>query len=239
MTPERMARLRSVLDRRQPDLTVVTDYVHKGRNLSAIVRTADAVGIAQIHCVVGGKDYKHFRGTSMGSQSWVEVKRHKSIDEPLQALKESGFQIVATYLSNQSTDFHDVDYTRPTALLLGAEKNGISEQAQSLADIHVTIPMVGMVQSLNVSVAAGIILTEAQHQRRQKSLYNKQRIDQATYDRLFFEWAHPKIRDFCIANQLDYPPLREDGEVDNPSAWYAKMRQELSRETVSATDLEN
>jgi tRNA (guanosine-2'-O-)-methyltransferase len=233
MTPERIERLRSVLDKRQPDLTVVTDYVHKGRNLSAIVRTADAVGVMDIHCAMGEADYKKFRGTAMGSHSWVNVQRYASIDAPIAGLKAKGFQIVATHLSAQAVDFHDVDYTKPTALLLGSEKKGISEDAGDLADVHVTIPMSGMVESFNVSVAAGIVLIEAQYQRQQKSLYSKRRIDQSLYDRLFFEWAHPKVREFCLYNHLDYPPLREDGEIDKPSEWYAKMRELLAQRQIA------
>ena len=74
MTPERIARLREVLDKRQPDLTVVTDFVHKQRNLSAIVRNCDAVGIQSMHAVIGDEDYKAFRGTAMGSHQWVDVE---------------------------------------------------------------------------------------------------------------------------------------------------------------------
>lgn len=224
MTPERFAKLHSILCKRQPDLTVITDYVHKGRNLSAIVRTADAVGIGDVHCVIGDKDYRSFRGTAQGSHRWVQVQRYREINEPVAALKAQGFQVVAAHLSADAVDFHDIDYTRPTAVMMGAEKEGISDSGGELADAHITIPMVGMVESFNVSVAAGIILTEAQRQRQLAGLYDHQRIDQATYDRLFFEWAHPRLRDFCRHNHLDYPPLREDGELQDPSGWYAKAK---------------
>ncbi len=228
MTPERIARLRAVLDRRQADLTVITDYVHKGRNLSAIIRTADAVGVADVHCVIGDKDYRTFRGTTMGSHSWVEVHRHCQLDKPAEQLKKAGFQIVAAHLSADAVDFREVDYTRPTALLLGAEKVGVSEQGRALADCHITIPMVGMVESFNVSVAAGIILCEAQRQRQQAGFYLQRRIAPARYERLFFEWGHPKVRDFCHRHQLDYPALREDGEIDNPSDWYAQAKRMIA-----------
>lgn len=229
MTPERIEKLRQVLARRQPDLTVLTDYVHKGRNLSAIIRTADAVGIGEVHCVIGDGDYKRFLGTAKGSHRWVEVQRYKQLQEPVSLLKAQGFQIVAAHLSPTAVDFHEVDYTKPTALLLGAERTGISEEAEAIADVHITVPMVGMVESFNVSVAAGIILTEARHQRQQAGLYNQQRIDQASYERLFFEWGHPQVRDYCQQNGLAYPPLREDGEIDNPSAWYARVREALAK----------
>ena len=98
MTPERYLRLRAVLDRRQPDLTLITDNVHKGRNLSAIVRTADAAGIAEMHAVIDDKDYKAFRGTAMGSHSWVEVKRHRDIGGLITGLQAQGVQVLAAHL---------------------------------------------------------------------------------------------------------------------------------------------
>jgi tRNA (guanosine-2'-O-)-methyltransferase len=225
MTPERFAKLRAILDMRQPDLTILTDYVHKDRNLSAIVRTADAVGIGEVHCVIGDKEYRSFRGAGQGSHRYVKVNRHNTLAEPLTALKSQGFQVVAAHLSVQAVDYHEIDFTKPTVLVMGAEKDGISDEASDLADIHVTIPMVGMVESFNVSVAAGIILSEARHQRDLAGLYQKQRIDQASYDTLFFEWAHPKIRDYCRTHRFSYPPLREDGEIIDAPGWYAEKKE--------------
>ncbi len=229
MTPERFQRITSILNQRQPDLTVITDYVHKGRNLSAIVRTADAVGVSDVHCVIGDKDYRSFRGTALGSHRWVNVERYRQINEPVNALKAQGFQVVVAHLSSEAVDFHDIDYTKPTAILMGAEKEGVSNEAAELADAHITIPMVGMVESYNVSVAAGIILTEAQRQRQQAGMYDQRRIDQVTFDKLFFEWAHPKLTQFCKYHHLPYPPLREDGELVDPSGWYAQAKVSIER----------
>lgn len=223
------------LDHRQPDLTVITDYVHKGRNLSAIVRTADAVGVGEVHCVIGDADYRSFRGTALGSQRWVDVHRYRQLQEPCEQLKAEGFQIVAAHLSPQALNYRDIDFCKPTALLMGSERDGLSEQGKQLADHHITIPMVGMVESFNVSVAAGIILNEALDQRQRAGMYDQQRLDQACYERLFFEWAHPKIRDFCHRHQLDYPSLREDGEIENQSAWYADMRAHIALRQQSQT----
>mgnify|MGYP000170893051 FL=1 len=224
MTPERIARLRAVLDKRQPDLTVVTDFVHKGRNLSAIVRTADAAGVLEMHSVIGDKDYKAFRGTAMGSHTWVKVNRYRQLNEVFPTLKAQGYQVVVTHLSDDTVDYHDIDYTRPTALVLGAEKDGISPETLAYADAQIKIPMMGMVQSFNVSVAAGIVLSEAQRQRQAAGLYDSCGIDAETYERFFFEWGHPKVRQFCEERGLDYPKLNEEGEIDNPSAWYANVR---------------
>ena len=224
MTPERIERLRQVLDRRQPDLTVVTDFVHKQRNLSAIVRVCDAVGIMGIHAVLGEEDYQAFRGTAMGSHHWVEVFDYTSLDRALAPLCAANFQLVGAHPGKDSRDYREVDYTRPTAILLGAERQGLSDESKSRVDVPVSIPMVGMVGSLNVSVACGIVLAEAQRQRQLAGLYDQRRMDNATYQRLFFEWGHPQVRDFCRARDLRYPMLNGEGEIDDPSSWYASVR---------------
>ncbi|MBB3048103.1 tRNA (guanosine-2'-O-)-methyltransferase [Litorivivens lipolytica] len=237
MTPERKARIQRVLNSRQPDLCVVTDYVHKGRNLSAIVRTADAVGAMDLHCVIGDKEYKAFRGTAKGSHGWVKVHRYTALADAVQPLKAQGVQIVAANLSAHSVDFREIDYTRPTALLLGAEKEGVSVEGQALSDAEITIPMVGMVQSFNVSVAAGIILSEAQRQRQLAGLYDAVRIDEKTYQRLFFEWGYPKLRHFCEHYALAYPPLTADGDLEDPSGWYASIREQFGNRELDFSEV--
>ncbi len=229
MTPARYAKLRQVLDRRQPDLTVIADEVHKGRNLSAIVRTCDAVGIHQIHGVVPRKGYRAYRGTALGSHKWVETCLHERVDEPIGQLQQQGFQVVAAHLSDTAQDFREVDYTRPTALLMGTEKEGVSRAALEQADLHVTIPMVGMVESYNVSVACAIILVEAQRQRQLAGMYEQPRIDDELYQRLLFQWGQPVVTQYCDERGLDYPPLDEEGEIIEPAAWYKKVRQQLQQ----------
>lgn len=237
MTPERKARLDRVLSCRQPDFTLVTDYVHKGRNLSAIVRTADAVGALEMHCVIGDKEYKAFRGTAKGSHGWVKVHRYTELSAALGPLKQAGYQVVGANLSPHSVDFREVDYTRPTALLLGAEREGLSPEGCQLADIEVTIPMVGMVQSFNVSVAAGIILSEVQRQRQLAGLYERARIARQTYKRLFFEWGYPKLQHYCEHYNLAYPALTDDGELQNPSEWYAGVREQLGDRSLDFSEI--
>ena len=224
VTPKRIARLRQVLDRRQPDLTLVTDFVHKPRNLSALVRVCDAVGMVKVHAVIGDTDYQAFRGTAMGSHQWVEVERHRAVASAVSPLKAQGYQVIAAHLADDARDYRAIDYTRPTALLMGAERRGVSREALALVDASITVPMVGMVKSLNVSVAAGIILAESQRQRQLAGMYDSVRLDEVTFRRLFFEWGHPAVRDFCQERGLRYPPLNEEGEIDNPSRWYARVR---------------
>ncbi|MDF1690917.1 MAG: tRNA (guanosine(18)-2'-O)-methyltransferase TrmH [Zhongshania sp.] len=225
MTAARFQRLRQVLEFRQPDLTIVTDNVHKSRNLSAIVRTADAAGIGGMHCVIPDKDYKAFRGTAMGSHSWVKVARETDVTAALTPFKAQGYQVLAAHLGEGALDFREPDYTKPTVILMGAEKLGVSSAGCELADAFITIPMMGMVQSFNVSVAAGIILAEVQRQRQLAGLYKQRRLDDEVYQRTLFEWAQPKISEYCRANGLAYPPLDEDGELLDGLGWQLAVRE--------------
>ncbi len=213
MTPERYHRLRAVLNKRQPDLTVLMENVHKPHNLSAILRTADAVGVYQAHAVNPTGGVPTFHDTAGGSEKWVYLRVHPSIEEAIGHLKERGFAVYAANLSERALDYRRVDYVRPTALLLGAEKWGVSRRAAELADGDVIIPMVGMVQSLNVSVAAAVILFEAQRQRLAAGLYDQPRLDPETYQRTLFEWAYPRRAALLREKGMPYPELGEASET--------------------------
>ncbi|MGB0865883.1 MAG: tRNA (guanosine(18)-2'-O)-methyltransferase TrmH [Granulosicoccaceae bacterium] len=226
MTPERLAKLRATLDRRQPDLTVLADYVHKPHNIAAIIRTCDAVGIGNVQLAMGDRDQRRFKtasGTALGSDRWVNVSLKEDIASSVKALQADGVQVVAAHLDSRAVSYREVDYTTPTALLLGAEKDGVSESIAKLVDQPIIIPMMGMVQSFNVSVAAAIILSEAQHQRDQAGLYGHRRLDEETYQRTLFCWAHPKVADYCDRHQVAYPSMDEDGNLD--PEFLARYRQ--------------
>lgn len=226
MTPERFQTICKVLHQRQPDLTVITDEVHKARNLSAIVRICDAVGIQEFHCVEPVKGYRGFRGTAMGSHKWVDTVLHSDVTVGLRQLKKRGFRIVAAHLSPAALDFRAVDYTVPTALLMGTEKEGVSAAALALADEQVVIPMMGMVESYNVSAACAIILSEAQRQRQLAGLYDTRRLPDQRYHRMLFQWCQPVVTQFCDERGLDYPPLDAQGDIVDAADWYRRVREQ-------------
>jgi len=216
MTPERFQRLRSVLDRRQPDLTVLLEDVHKPHNFSAILRTCDAVGVLAAHATTPGGRVRRHKPTSGGSGKWVGVEVHASIAEALAALRGRGLRILAAHLGAGAVDFRRQDYTLPTAILLGQEKFGVSAEAAAGADACIAIPMQGMVASLNVSVAAAVILFEAQRQRAAAGLYEACRIEPELYHRTLFEWAYPELAAYCREVGHPYPRLDEAGEILDP-----------------------
>jgi tRNA (guanosine-2'-O-)-methyltransferase len=121
--------------------------------------------------------------------------------------------LLAAHLSDEARDYRDFDYTRPTAFLLGSELWGVSTRAAALADAHVVIPMEGLVNSLNVSVAAALLLYEARRQREAAGYYDACRLPPEVYSRTLFEWSHPEIARRCRERGLPYPPLTEDGDL--------------------------
>lgn len=229
MTPERLERILGTLNRRQPDLTVVMDQLYKAHNLSAIARTCDAFAIQDVHYVWPESDYRLKTASAAGSDNWVTVNTHESIETAITHLKSRGFRICAAHLSDSAMDYRDYDFTQPSALLLGAEWEGISEQAADMADQHLIIPMYGMVQSFNVSVAAAIILSEAIRQRQQAGMLDHSRLDPDYFNQLKFEWCQPTVTRLCKKYNVDYPAIGTDGELLDPQAFSRQINSQAHR----------
>jgi len=214
MLPRRFHRLRAVLDRRQPDLTVLLDQVHKPFNLSAVLRSCDAAGVFEAHAVVPERPVRPARAIARGTHKWVELVSHDTTQEAAAHLKARGFRIWAAHPAPDAVHYQNVDYTRPTAVMLGQEKDGVTAAGLECSDGRLVIPMEGMVQSLNVSVAAALILYEARRQRAAAGLYEGgPRIDRELYRRKLFEWAYPELARMCQEKGAAYPELGEDGEI--------------------------
>lgn len=214
MRPERFHRLRAVLSRRQPDLTVLMDRVHKSHNFSAILRNCDAAGVLEAHVVIpDGGDLDLHHGTSAGTKKWVRVVYHRRVEDAIEALKAGGFSVLAAHPSQEAVDYREVDYTRPVAITMGAELHGVSHEALDLADRLVTIPMLGMVHSLNVSVATSLFLFEAARQREAAGMYQESRLSPALFEERLFEWAYPTLARSRREQGRPYPKLGSDGEI--------------------------
>jgi tRNA (guanosine-2'-O-)-methyltransferase len=178
-TTRRQERVRSVLERRQPDLTLILENVHDPHNVSAILRSCDAVGVLTVHAVYSIEappPGMFARQTSASAAKWVDVVRHDSMSACVTELRAAGFQVLATALGQEARPLHAWDLTCSVALVVGNEMRGVSDEALALADGLVEIPMVGMVQSLNVSVASAVCLYEAFRQRLEAGAYDEPRL---------------------------------------------------------------
>ena len=177
-TSRRADRVAAVLSKRQPDLTVVLENVHDPHNVSAVLRSCDAVGILEIHAVYSEEERppSFARTTSASAAKWITVHSHDTLAECYAALRAQGFVILATAVEDRSVDIYDQDLTQPVAIVFGNEQRGLSPEAIDGADILVRIPMLGMVESLNISVACAVTLYEAMRQRRLAGAYDAPKI---------------------------------------------------------------
>ena len=190
MTEERKRRIETVLRHRQQDLTVVIEDIHDPHNVSAMLRSADAVGVLEVQLVyVNEKFPKLGRKSSASANKWIRKRVFKSLRACYDQLHEEGFLIYATHLGKKTRSVYDLDFTKKIALVFGNEHRGVSDEAATLADENFQIPQVGMIQSLNVSVACAVSLYEAFRQRASKGGSGKHAIPHAEMKRLLDEWT--------------------------------------------------
>lgn len=223
MSAERYQRISTFCDLRQADLTVCLEQVHKPHNVSAVLRTCDAVGIHTVHAV--SRDPQLMRkDTAMGAEDWVFTARHNTIENAIEVFHQQNMQVLVTHLDENAVDFRTIDYTKPTAILLGQEKFGATPQALALADKTVIIPMVGMVQSLNVSVAAALILYEAQRQRQQAGMYQKPQLSFEQRQLLLFKGGFPRLYALCEKKGISNPPIDANGKIVAEPEWWQRVQ---------------
>ena len=174
MTERRRARIEQVLRHRQKDLTLVLANIHDPHNVSAIYRSCDAFGVASVHlyyttCAFPALSKK----TSASARKWVDTVRHDDRESLFAALRARPCQVLATSCTPSARPVGDYDFTKPTAIIMGNEHAGVPEELIPHVDGEVYIPMFGLLQSFNVSVAAALMLAEASRQRREAGMYER------------------------------------------------------------------
>lgn len=185
----RTAKILEVISHRQPDLTVVMENIHDPHNVSAVLRSCDAVGIMQVELLYNVEKFpKIGKKSSSSANKWLDRRKHTTVDECYAALRKEGFTVCATHLGKEAVSLYETDLTRPVALVFGNEHRGVSEEAASKADLNVQIPMMGMIQSLNVSVACAVTLYEVLRQRLMKGSYSNPKLSPQQLKTLFDDW---------------------------------------------------
>ena len=213
MTLERFEKIKNVLKKRQPDIEVILDGVHKPHNLAAILRTCDATGIGSIHAKSKNSQIGVNLKAASGSNHWVNMSIHNDLTKFYQSIIKKDYNIYVANNSMQAVDFREVDYTKPCAIILGAELDGVSNNSINLASQEIKIPINGMVDSLNVSVANAVILYEVQRQRERLGLYDEMKISENEYKNLLFELSYPKIASIFKKNKEKFPELNNEGQI--------------------------
>jgi len=192
-TEKRKIKIISVINYRQPSLRVVLENIHDPHNVSAIFRTCDAVGVPKVSLVYYIEPFpKIGKKSSASAFKWVEREKYKSIKECYENLRKEGFTVYASSISDDSINLFEIDFTKKSAVVLGNEHRGVSDEAAQLADKKFLIPMYGMVQSLNVSVAAAVILYEALRQRTAEGMYGKSEYSKAELEEKINQWTYKK-----------------------------------------------
>jgi len=191
MTPEREERLSFVLNKRQNDLTVVLENVFDPHNISAVMRTCDAVGIQEIY-VLNNRIPRHKkwgRQSSSSAAKWLTIHQFSDVGECFDLLRKNYSKIFATHLSSTSVDLYDIDFTQRIALVFGNEHSGVSEEILPLVDGNFIIPQMGIIRSLNISVACAVTLYEAFRQKNNAGHYNQRKLGETESKTLWNEWS--------------------------------------------------
>ncbi len=192
VTEMRLGRLLDVVAKRQPDLHVVLENVKDPHNISAILRSCDAVGVQYVHIIHASGAVGISQRVSGGSAQWLDILIYHDSSELIPVLLNREIKIYVTTIDPGGKDFRNADYTLPCAIVVGNEKEGISPEILKIAHECITIPMMGFVQSLNVSVAAALVLYEAFTQRERAGMYGTPRLELHERMRLLERWQNLK-----------------------------------------------
>lgn len=197
MTPERKDKLTRVLLKRQSNLAVVMENVHDPHNISAVMRTCDAVGIQNIY-VLNTKIPKHKRWGNKSSSSaakWLTVHEYSDAELCFNDLRQNYALIYTTHLSSDAVSLYEIDFSKAVALVFGNEHDGVSEEIRAMADGNFVIPQIGIIQSLNISVACAVSIYEAFRQKKLAGHYALPGLDKATMNDLMMEWGRERFDD--------------------------------------------
>ncbi len=191
MTPERRQRLIAVLNKRQADITIVLENVFDPHNISAVMRTCDAVGVQDIY-ILNTKIPRHKKWGAKSSSSaakWLSVHQYENAGECFSSLRNRYSTILTTHLSSDAVSLHSIDLTKSIALVFGNEHSGVSDEIRALADGNFIIPQQGIIRSLNISVACAVTLYEAYRQKNVAGQYNQPSLDDVRHNELLREWG--------------------------------------------------
>jgi tRNA (guanosine-2'-O-)-methyltransferase len=195
MTPERSERIHTILAKRQPGLTVVLENVNDPYNISAVMRTCDAVGIQDIYILntkIGAHEVWSAKASS-SAMNWLTIHQFTNLDECVAALRKNFDKIYTTHLSTDAVGLYELNFLENVAFVFGNEHDGCSDEIIALADGNFIIPQVGMIKSLNISVACAVSVYEAFRQKNAGGHYDKMQLDAEVVNGLMEKWDKPKF----------------------------------------------
>lgn len=195
MTPERREKLIKVLKNRQAGITIVMENVHDPHNISAVMRTCDAVGIQHIY-ILNTKIPPHKKWGSKSSSSaakWLTIHQYTDAAECFAALRKNYHKIYTTHLASGAISLFEIDFTQTVALIFGNEHDGVSEEIRNMADGNFIIPQIGIIQSLNISVACAVSIYEAFRQKNAAGHYAAPSLSNEAMNELMKQWSNENM----------------------------------------------
>ena len=208
MTPERTDKLINVLSKRQANLTVVMENVDDPHNVSAVLRTCDAVGIQDVYILTTRipKHKKFGYKSSSSALKWLTIHEFDNLEDCVKAVRKNFTKILTTHLSSDAVELYDIDFTESVALVFGNEHDGVTEEFRNLADGNFIIPQMGIIQSLNISVACAVSIYEALRQKKVAGHYDHASLPKEQMDRLLTQWG---VEELTPENYVPYKPKRK------------------------------
>ena len=191
--PQRIERLKRVLQNRVVSVTLVLENLHKDYNISAILRTCESFGIHEVHVVPQPGEGKVFGTVTQGCHKWLSIRRHDSVSGCLEELRNRDFKIMAGAFGAEAVPLESAEFSGRVALVFSNELNGASGEVLDMVDGFFNIPMCGFSRSLNVSVAAGIVIHHVLRYKREKR-EPLERLSTEEADRLFEGWVKKSVR---------------------------------------------
>ncbi len=196
VTEKRKNTFKNILLNRTRHFTVVLEDIFQQHNSSAVIRSCDVFGVQDIHIIENKYHSKVSRHVAKGSQKWLNLINYKedknNTKDCLTRLKNEGYQIIATSPHNNTCTLHDLDISKKSAFIFGVEKSGVSEEVLINSDEILTIPMVGFTESLNISVAAAIILENLTNKLRNSNY--PWRLSEKEQEILYANWLEKSIK---------------------------------------------
>jgi len=208
MTPERTEKLINVLSKRQANLTVVMENVDDPHNVSAVLRTCDAVGIQDVYILTTRipKHKKFGYKSSSSALKWLTIHEFDNLEACVKALRKNFSTILTTHLSSDAVQLYDIDFSESVALVFGNEHSGVTEEFRALADGNFIIPQMGIIQSLNISVACAVSIYEALRQKMVAGHYDHASLPKGQMDSLLTQWG---VEELTPETYVPYKPKRK------------------------------
>ena len=190
MTKERLQKMQTVLSKRQNDITIVLENVFDPHNVSAVMRSCDAIGVSEMYVLNSQIPQQHKWGfrSSSSAFKWLTIHQFTDTKECFKVIRNKYQQILTTHLGSDVVSLYELNLTSSIALVFGNEHDGVSEEARCLADGNFIIPQAGMIRSLNISVACAVALYEAYRQKQAAGHYLQQKLSDAEYNLLINQW---------------------------------------------------